>query len=394
MTVLVTGYPSSFLARRVADLLLSQGKTVRCVVQRKHMEDAEAHRNALDDPARLELIEGDVASLDLGLSGAEFNALASEVEVIHHCAAVTYLGADRRLAEQTNIGGAREILELAEAGHGTFQRLVFWSSALVSGARKGRVLEEELGDGPFRNAVDETRMRAERIVRDAMDHVPTTILRPSIVVGDSQTGEIDRLEGPYLLVLLMLNAPQDLRMPMPGRGDAPLNLVPIDFVVRAGLTIAEHPEAVGQAFHIVDPAPRSARQVFELIAEAAGRAVPRGYVPTSFATALMRTPGLERFANVPRTFLEQLTTDVVWDARRAEPILRDAKIRGLQRIREHHGGVRSATELSGSCTTHVSFISWGTPRRFSAPKDHLWNGRSLRGGDASIMRLVHGRGPI
>ncbi len=328
MTTLVTGFPSSFLATRVVARLLDEGEDVWCVVQRKSMEHAENRRSELAASLRrrLHFLEGDTACLDLGLAGREFQMLAREVDTIHHCAAVTYLGTTRAEAERTNIGGAREVLELAEACH-RLERLVHWSTALVSGTRRGRVLEDDLGPGPCRNAVADTRLRAERMMREVRDHTPVTVLRPSIVVGDSRTGETDRLEGPYLLVLLILSAPPDLRVPMPGRGDIPLNMVPIDFVVEAGFALASHPSSIGNTYHIVDPDPLPARRVFDLIAEKARRPAPRGYVPTSFATALMRTPGLERLANIPRTFLEQLATDVVWDDRRARPILRDAGVR-------------------------------------------------------------------
>src|SRR5690606_27666042 len=168
------------------------------------------------------------------------------------------LGTDAKTAERTNVASAREVVELAsEAQH--LERLVHWSTALVSGARRGYVLEGELTDADgFRNIIEETRYRAERLVRQAAGHIPTTILRPSIIVGDSVTGEIDRFEGPYLLVLLMLGSPPDLRLPIPGRGDIPLNLVPIDYVVDAGCEIAADPDSVGKTFHLIDPDPLTA----------------------------------------------------------------------------------------------------------------------------------------
>ncbi len=321
---LVTGFPTSFLAvRMVRKILDEEPRTeLRCLVQEKFVERASELLAQLEPAqrARVRTLEGDVASMDLGLSGGEFLALAREVDVVHHCAAATYLGVERDVAERLNVEGVREVLELGrEAAH--LERLVHWSSALVSGKRRGTVREDELERGPFRNVVEETRARGERLMRDAMASLPITILRPSILVGDSRTGEIDRFEGPYLLVMLMLSAPVDLRVPLPGSGDVPLNLVPIDYVVDAGSAIARDPRAIGRAFHLVDPRPSSAREVFQLIAHAAGRPSPRGSVPTNLATALLRTPGLERFANVPRTFLEQLATEVNYDDRGAREIL-------------------------------------------------------------------------
>ncbi|HEY8429427.1 MAG TPA: SDR family oxidoreductase [Sandaracinaceae bacterium] len=328
---LVTGFPTSFLSVRVVQKLLAEepSLSLRLVVQERSMERARAQLAQLSaaDRARVRILEGDAAAMDLGLSGREFVELAREVDFIHHCAAITYLGVEPEAARRLNVDGTREVIELAqEADH--LERLVHWSTALVSGARRGYVLEEELdATAGFRNAIEKTRYEAEVLVRRAADRIPTTILRPSIVVGDSVTGEIDRLEGPYLLVLLMLNAPMDLRMPLPGRGDIPLNLVPIDFVVDAGYAIAKDRRSLGKTFHIVDPEPVTARRVFELIARAAGRPVPRGFLPTNLATALLRTPGLERFAHVPRAFLEQLATEVVYDDRNAREILDELDLR-------------------------------------------------------------------
>lgn len=327
---LVTGFPTSFLAVRVVQKLLDEEADLELVlvVQERAMERAEAQLRTLaaKDRKRVRILEGDAAAMDLGLSGKEIVQLAREVHFIHHCAAITYLGVDHDAARHLNVDGTREVLELAQdADH--LERLVHWSTALVSGARRGYVLEDELdANQGFRNVIEKTRFEAEVLVRRAADHVPTTILRPSIIVGDSLTGEIDRLEGPYLLVLLMLNAPMDLRMPLPGRGDIPLNLVPIDYVVDAGYAIAKDRRSLGRTFHLVDPEPVTARRVFELIARAAGRPTPRGFLPANLATALLRTPGLERFAHVPRAFLEQLATEVVYDDRNAREILDELDI--------------------------------------------------------------------
>jgi thioester reductase-like protein len=329
--ILLTGFPTNYLATRALPALLagSPDREVRCIVQAKFMDRTTERLRALpaDQRERVRILEGDSSHMDLGLSGQEFTQLTQQVHVIHHCAAVTYLGVERRVAEAANMDGAREVLELAEQAT-QLRRLVHWSTALVSGARRGYVHESELdARAGFRNVIEETRSRAERIVRDAMERVPTTILRPSIVVGDSRTGEIDRFDGPYLLVLLMLNAPVELRIPLPGRGDIPLNVVPADYVVRAAMRIVDDERSVGRTFHLVDPQPLSARRVFELIALAAGRPVPRGSVPAQVAAAVLRTPGLERFAHVPRAFLEQLATEVVWDDRNTRELLEGSDIR-------------------------------------------------------------------
>jgi thioester reductase-like protein len=324
--IAITGFPASFLAVRITQraLLDSPEHRIRCIVRSRFIDRARAMLTDLGVEGaedRVTLLEGDSAAMDLGLSGAEFAALAREVDVIHHCAAVTYLGTEKKAARRTNIGGAREVLELATAAD-HLERLVHWSTALVSGKRSGYVLESEASDvAGFRNHVEESRYRAERLIREAASRIPTTVLRPADVVGDSRTGEIDRFEGVYLLLMLMLNSPPDLRLPIPGRGDVPLNLVPIDYVVEAGYAIAKNASTVGKTFHLVDPDPLTARKVFELMATAAGRPLPRAFVPTNLATAILRTPGVDRFSHVPRAFLQQLSTEVVYDDRNTRAAL-------------------------------------------------------------------------
>ena len=328
--VLLTGLPSSFLAKKLLPKLASDGRRkLLCLVPSNFVQQAEQLLAELPvaDRDHVQLVVGDVAAMDLGLSGSAYMELAHGLREIYHCPAATQPGVDRRVAETLNIGGAAEILELAEAG-GNVERIVYFSSALVSGKRHGHVFESELiPPAAHRNQVEETLFRAEVVMREAMDHLPITILRPSIVVGDSVTGEIDRLEGPYLLILLMLSAPADLRVPLPGRGDTALNLVPIDYVVDAGLSIANDPRSIGRTFHLIDSNPPTARRVFELIAEEVGRPGPVGSLPTQVATALLRTPGLDRFSHIPRAFLEQLATDVEYDERNTRELLSGSGIR-------------------------------------------------------------------
>ncbi len=331
MIVLVTGFPTSFLATRVVKKVLASDERaeVRCVVPSRFLQRAEEVRASL--PAsqrdRLTVLEGDVTALDMGLSGAEYTSLLRDVTRIHHCASATYLGVEAAAAERLNVGGVRELLELAE-GASKLQRLVHWSSALVAGSRRGIVREDELVRTSFRNVVEATRFRGEALVRAAMKKgLPATILRPSILVGDSRNGEIDRLEGPYLLILLMLSTPVDLPVPLPGRAEVPVNLVPIDYVVDAGCAIAGDPRSLGRTFHLVDPRPATARAVFERIARTLGRPSPRGSLPTQLATAVLRTPGLEKLAHVPRAFLEQLAVEVAYDDRNTRELLSGTGIR-------------------------------------------------------------------
>lgn len=320
--VLLTGFPT-FRARRLCEALLADERVhVRAVVRTKFMPDATAAVAAMGARGeRLRILEGDSASLDMGLSGAELAELADEVEIIHHAAQVTYLNVDKELARHVNVDGAREALEIAECCK-RLKCLVMHSSVTVSGSHEGRFKEEDLDLGQtFRNAVESTLARAERMAREAMRALPIAVVRPGVIVGDSSTGEIDRFDGPYYLMLLMLTSPPEFALPLPGRGDAPLHVVPIDFVAAAAAAIGADARSPGKTFHLTDPTPLPAKQVFELFAAAAGRRALRGFFPSQITSALLRTPGLERFATSPRSLIEVLGTSVVYDTRNADAVL-------------------------------------------------------------------------
>jgi thioester reductase-like protein len=335
--VLVTGFPS-LSARRLCEELLRErgahagragGTLVHAIVRSKFADEAIAALDGMapEERSRVNLIEGDATSMDLGLSGPEFLGLAREVDRIHHVVQVSYPGVDAKTAAHVNVGSAREILEFAEACE-SLRCLVFHSTAHVSGDREGRVFEDELEAGQsFRNVGEETQALAEKVVREAMKRLPIAVVRPSIVVGDSTTGEVEHFDGPYLLILLILTSPADFTLPLPGRGEMPLNLVPVDYVVRAAQAIGKSEGAIGKTFHLVDPAPLSVRKVFELVARAAGRPAPPGFIPANLTKALLRTPGLRRFVKSPRALLETLGTDVTYDHANADETLSGLSIR-------------------------------------------------------------------
>jgi thioester reductase-like protein len=356
--VLITGFPL-LAARAVCHELVrtDERRRVHALVRAGANEEAEAALAELPEAtrARVNLVEGDAAAIDFGLSGAEFKALAREVTHIHHCAEVTHLGVDRKTAEHVNIGGTQEALEFARSC-ARLSCMVHHSTAHVSGNRTGVVVESELEAGQaFRNVVEETKARAEKIVRAAMGSLPIAVVRPATLVGDSRTGAVDRFDGPYLLILLVVTSPPDLALPLPGRGDDPLNVVPVDWVARASVAIGGDRRGLGQTFHLVDPNPLPARRVFELAARAGGRRGPRGSIPANLAKAVLRAPGIDRISKAPRALLDALTTSVVYDARQA-----DALLSGL--------GVPTCPPLESYLDRLVEYVQQRVRQRRSAKK--------------------------
>ncbi len=322
-SVLVTGFPGRQPAvHLVRELALHGKRTVCCVVTESRQERAMELLEALPPAARdkVSLWVGDPRSIDLGLSGEELRMLTERVEVIHHCASITDPAATKEEAAG-NLRAAAEILELAEAAP-RLKRLVCWSSATVSGNREGFVKEEELSDAlGFRNSVEESLFHMEQMLQESADELPIVILRPALMVGDSMTGEIDDLGGPYLLIRFLLSAPDDYRLPTPSRTGVRVSTVPVDYAVKAGIRIAEDERSIGRTFHIVDPKPVTVRHAMHLFAEATGRPSPREHDPLNLATALMRAPGLQRFTRTTRAFVDHLNTDVIYDDRNTRELL-------------------------------------------------------------------------
>ena len=326
---LVTGFPN-FRARKMVEYLLAtEPRSLVYLVVRKALENeasAALARLPKGERERVVIIEGDAAAMDLGLSGAEYRTLGAEVDRVHHLAQITYPGVPRETTEATNIGAMREVIELGRCCT-NMRSIVVHSTALVSGNREGLVLEDDLNAGQaFRTPVEETLARAERLARSALPELPIVVLRPTWIVGDSTTGEIERFDGPYLLVLLLVTSPQDLPVPLPTRGDALLHLVPIDYVVRAAHFIGRHPKAIGRTFHLADPRPLTVRRVFELVAASGGKRLPGGFIPTRVTKALLSAPGLGLLAKSPRAFVDMLATPVRYDTRNSAELLHDSGI--------------------------------------------------------------------
>ena len=294
---LVTGFPS-YTARRMIDRLLANPRHERIYVLVRHVDaaDADDYLMALDEAHRrhVQVLVGDVTNMDLGLSGREYRLLTKEVTCIHHMAARYHLGHSKDEVQQVNVGGTRGAIELAlEANR--LRRFVFWSTAHVSGQREGVVMEDELQVGQiFRNCYEHSKYAAEKIVRSLSRRVPATVLRPSLIVGDSKSGEIGRYDGPYSFIAVLMNSQFEVQLPLSNSGVGPLNIIPIDYLVDAAYVLSRVEATVSKTFHVVDPAPLSVKSVYDLVADQARRRVARGAVPNMIAKAVKRIPWVGR----------------------------------------------------------------------------------------------------
>lgn len=190
--VLVTGFPSLYVCKMVERILHAEPNSfLYLTVDAARAAEGHAYLAAMTakNRDRVQLLEGSSTAIDLGLSGAEFRRLTREVDVIHHMVFTDDAAANRADAQLLNIQSAAEALEVARAS-ASLRCLVFHSTAAVSGERRGTVLESELDEGQaFRSPALETRMRAERMIRKAMNTVPIAVLRPTTIVGGALHGK-------------------------------------------------------------------------------------------------------------------------------------------------------------------------------------------------------------
>ncbi len=271
--------------------------------------------------ARIEVMSGNPAAIDFGLSGKNYLALAGRIARIHHFYQSLSYSLDEREARQLNVGGVREVIEFARSCAG-LRRLVHYSTVFVSGNRTGIVMEDELERGQgFRCPAEESLALCEAMLQRATPSLPLTIVRAAQVVGDSHSGEFDRLDGPYPVLAFLASAPQEVALPLPASVDAALHLIPVDYVAAAGVRLADDERAEGTTLQLVDARPMSARRFVELSAELSGKRLVPGLAPAPITKTLRGNPGLRLLANQLRPLQSLLTTPVSYDDRVAMQLL-------------------------------------------------------------------------
>jgi thioester reductase-like protein len=319
--LLVTGFPG-LRARALLSAALAAEPDARPIllVHPRRRDDAEARLALVPGGERASIVLGDPAAIDFGLSRAAYFELSANVTSVQHAYQVLDLAAPTAAAEEVNVGGAREIGEFARVAK-RLTRIVHHSSVFVSGDRHGIVNESELGAGQgFRSPVARTLALAEAMLgRQA--GLPLTVVRSGHVIGDTRHGVVDRLDGPYPLLVLLASAPPGTSFPLPPRADAPLHVTPVDHLARAALALAALPAALGKTVHLTDPRPFTARQLLERSAKHFGVSIDGGIRPRALGRALLGNPGLSLLAQNLRGMIELISMPVSYDDRVALELL-------------------------------------------------------------------------
>jgi thioester reductase-like protein len=282
-TALLTGFPGFLASSFLPDFLSRTDPQMRvaCLVQShfRAMAEERAKNIAARHPewnGRIQLVEGDITNPELDLKNGGHD-LKADTREVYHFAAIYDLAVPRPLGMRINVEGTAHVLDFIEACR-AFDRLHYVSTCYVSGRHPGPFTERDLSVGQrFNNYYEETKYLAEVEVQERMKKgLSATIYRPSIVVGDSKTGETQKYDGPYGALRWLVSWKK--LAPMSTVGDPRkfhVNFAPRDFVVAALNRLSSLPQSRGKVYQLCDPNPPTVEEIYEIFSKATGRRLLR-----------------------------------------------------------------------------------------------------------------------
>lgn len=255
MKILLTG-ATGFIGKRLARSLCLSGNTVYCLVRRRSLEKA---RELFSDLPELRFITGDLTNNDVLDQVSEAELINNEIEAVVHLAASYDLSISETEAYLSNVVGTQNLLFLLQRMK-KLRIFHYMSTYTVSGVHEGEFLEEDLDPGkPFRDNYSQTKMQAELLVRNTrLPTVALRIYRPGIVVGDSRSGKMDKIDGPYYFFRFFHEAAKYLKKlplsvaPVSYHPGATLPFIPVNILVEWLAEMINHPtHHMTRTYHLV-----------------------------------------------------------------------------------------------------------------------------------------------
>lgn len=344
MNYFITG-GTGFIGKHLIRELLKRKRvgTVYLLVRSGSKKKFNVMQAELGDPGKkLVAVTGDLTRNKLGVSAAQRKKLHGDIDHFFHLAAIYDLSADADSQWAANVEGTRHAVTLAEdIGAKRFHHM---SSIAAAGLFPGMFREDMFEEAvDLENPYFRTKHDSEAVVRQDCS-IPWRVYRPGLVVGHSETGEMDKVDGPYYFFKGIQKMRRALPSWMPTLGieGSRINLVPVDYVAKATLHIAHKARLDGKAFHLVDPKPKRIGEILNLFAEAAH--APKmtmridarmfSFIPATVRSGLSMLPPVRRISNhilkdlgLPPDILKFVNYPTRFDAREAETALKGSGIK-------------------------------------------------------------------
>jgi thioester reductase-like protein len=288
--IMLTG-STGFLGARLVRELLERYPRARLalLVRARTGQSGQQRIDAIvpaADRARVQVLGGDVAVENCGLESSAWQRLSGETTRVIHSAATVRFDHTLEEARAINVEGTRRVLDFAAAAP-QLRSMTYVGTAYVAGERSDLIREDELAVGQgYRNTYEQTKAEAEALVRSRLASMPGVILRPSIIVGDSQTGATTSFKMMYWPLKIYARG---LWRTVPGFPDAVLDIVPVDYVATAVARLAFDPAAMGSTVHLC-AGPRGSATIEQVAKRAAEyfNAPEARYVDPKLFFALVR----------------------------------------------------------------------------------------------------------
>ena len=287
MRYVVTG-GTGFIGRRVVSQLLGCRPDAQVWVLVRRASLTRFERLALDWGERAKPLVGDITAADLGLTDDTIAGLGP-VDHVVHCAAIYDITVAESAQRSANVEGTRAVIGLARRLDATLHHV---SSIAVAGTYHGQYTEDDFDVGQeLPTPYHRTKFEAELLVRSTPG-LRYRVYRPAVVVGDSRTGEMDKIDGPYYffgLLAKLAKLPSITPVVLPDTGRT--NIVPVDYVVDALTELMHLDGRDGQTFHLTAPKSIGLRGIYRGIGAAAGLPALRGSLPRATATPFLKATG-------------------------------------------------------------------------------------------------------
>lgn len=294
MRYVVTG-GTGFIGRRAVSRLLETrpDAQVWVLVRRASLGRFEAlasqRGHAWGD--RVKPLVGDLTAENLGLTDTVIAELGS-IDHVLHCAAIYDITAGAAEQQAANVEGTRAVIGLATRLDATLSHV---SSIAVAGDYAGEFTEDDFDIGQqLPTAYHQTKFEAEALVR-AAPGLRYRVYRPAVVVGDSRTGEMDKVDGPYYFFPLLSKLaalPRLTPMAVPDTGRT--NVVPVDYVVDALIELMHADGYDGHTFHLTAPKSIGLPEIYRAVAREAGLPALRAKLPGAVAAPVLNVGGRAR----------------------------------------------------------------------------------------------------